>query len=100
MSAEEYPRTAQAGTIESMDCLVTIAGSAGGRIIEIVGVSAAMFSSAMTAKVNQTLDELERAVGVVMEPVKVTVHDNGALDLVLGARVEAAYRRYFGGAGA
>ncbi|MDR1944081.1 MAG: citrate lyase acyl carrier protein [Synergistaceae bacterium] len=100
MSAEEHPRTAQAGTIESMDCLVTIAVSAGGRIIEITGASAAMFGSAMTAKINQTLDELERSVGVGKETVKVTVQDNGALDLVLGARVEAAYRRYFGGAGA
>ena len=37
MSNETETRTAQAGTVESMDCLVTIAATSGPRVIEITG---------------------------------------------------------------
>mgnify|MGYP000509247003 CR=1 FL=1 len=43
VDAVEPVRTAQAGTVESMDCLVTITGSASGRVIEITGSSASRF---------------------------------------------------------
>ncbi len=95
VDAVEPVRTAQAGTVESMDCLVTITGSASGRVIEITGSSASRFKGAMEAKVNAVLDELEASASPA---VKVSVQDNGALDVVLGARVEAAYRRFTGGA--
>jgi citrate lyase subunit gamma (acyl carrier protein) len=48
----------------------------------------------MEKKINETLDALG-----VLAPVRVSVQDNGALDVVLGARVEAAYNRYRGCAG-
>ncbi|MDR1885857.1 MAG: citrate lyase acyl carrier protein [Synergistaceae bacterium] len=84
-------RASMAGTVESMDCLVTVTGSSGGRRIEIAGASAVRFKRAMELKINAVLDELGAP------DVAVSVQDNGALDLVLGARVEAALRRFVGG---
>jgi len=81
----------QAGTLESMDCLVVIAASDSGRVIEITGLAASRFRVPMERKINETLDLLGAS-----EPIKVSVQDNGALDVVLGARVEAAYNRYKG----
>ena len=82
-------KTSQAGTLESMDCLVTLTEApSGARIkIEITGASAARFKSAMEKKITDTLCELGT------KDVEVRVQDNGALDIVLGARVEAAYKR-------
>lgn len=82
-------KTSQAGTLESMDCLVTLteANPGAGIKIEITGASAARFTTAMTKKINETL----AALGV--KDMDVKVQDNGALDIVLGARVEAAYGR-------
>jgi citrate lyase subunit gamma (acyl carrier protein) len=85
--------TAQAGTLESMDCLVTITGAAGKRTVEISGSSAVRFRTAIEKKTNEVLDALAAPAGL-----RVTVQDNGALDVVLGARVEAALKRYAGGA--
>ncbi|MDR1650691.1 MAG: citrate lyase acyl carrier protein [Synergistaceae bacterium] len=82
-------RTAQAGTLESMDCLVTVTGPADGRVIEISGSSAPRFKISMERRVNDVLDSLGCDSGV-----RVAVQDNGALDIVLGARVEAAFVRY------
>lgn len=86
-------KTAQAGTLESMDCLVTLTEAAGGTGIKmnIAGASAVRFRSAMEKKIADTLNML----GV--KDMEVTVQDNGALDVVLGARVEAAYSRYLKG---
>jgi len=83
--------TGQAGTLESMDCLVTITGSDAGRVIEITGGAAVRFTAPMEKKINDVLNALEAGVAV-----RVNVQDNGALDVVLGARVEAAYIRYRG----
>ena len=82
-------KTSQAGTLESMDCLVTLteAPSGAGIKIEITGASAARFKSAMDKKITDTLCELGT------KDIEVRVQDNGALDIVLGARVEAAYKR-------
>lgn len=82
-------KTSQAGTLESMDCIVTLteANPGAGIKIEITGASAARFTTAMTKKINETL----AALGV--KDMDVKVQDNGALDIVLGARVEAAYGR-------
>ena len=88
-------RTGQAGTVESMDCLVTISESGDARVIEIAGSGAVRFKGAIEATINSVLDDLNNPG--IPSP-KVTVQDNGALDVVLRARVEAAYRRYAGGA--
>jgi citrate lyase subunit gamma (acyl carrier protein) len=76
-----------------MDCLVTVTESEGGRRIEVSGSGASRFRGAIEAKVNQVLDELGRSGDPCASSVVVSVQDNGALDIVLGARVEAAYRR-------
>lgn len=85
-------KTAQAGTLESMDCLVTLeeAPPGAGIAVAISGASAARFKSAMEKKIKETLASL----GV--KDMNVTVQDNGALDIVLGARVEAACKRLGG----
>ena len=82
-------KTSQAGTLESMDCLVTLTEAPLGAGInrEITGASAARFKSAMEKKITDTLCELGT------KDIEVRVQDNGALDIVLGARVEAAYKR-------
>ena len=82
-------RRGQAGTLESMDCIVAIEASDSGRVIDIAGAAASRFRIPMELKINEALDALG-----VSEPVRVNVRDNGALDVVLGARVEAAYNRY------
>jgi citrate lyase subunit gamma (acyl carrier protein) len=78
-----------------MDCLVTITGPVEGRVIEISGNAAARFKTAMERRINDVLD----GFGNSPTDIKVGVQDNGALDIVLGARVEAAYARYIGRAG-
>ena len=83
-------KTAQAGTLESMDCVVTITGPEKNRVIEITGSASARFGTVMKKVINETLD------GLASEPVRVHVQDNGAMDVILGARVEAAYKRYAG----
>jgi citrate lyase subunit gamma (acyl carrier protein) len=72
-----------------MDCLVVVSESDAGRAIEISGGAAVRFKASMEKEINDTLD----ALGAV-EPIRISVQDNGALGVVLGARVEAAYRRY------
>ncbi|GHV56475.1 citrate lyase ACP [Synergistales bacterium] len=96
MSDTSSPKAGQAGTVESMDCLVTVSESPNGRVIELAGASASRFKDAMEAKINSVLSELEKSFGEKTRGVKVSVQDNGALDLILGARVEAACRRFFG----
>ncbi len=85
--------TAQAGTLESMDCLVTVSDTAqgSGTKIHISGSSAARFSSAMEKKVAEVIGSM----GV--KDIDISIQDNGALDIVLGARVEAAVKRLIGG---
>lgn len=88
-------KTAYAGTLESMDCVVTAAERApgSGTIISVTGSGAVRFRSAMERKITEVL----AAAGV--RDVDIAVQDNGAIDLVLGARVEAALRKLAGGAG-
>ena len=78
-----------AGTVESMDCMVTVkrtpAGS--GITIRLSGSSTARFAGAMEKKIRSVLEENR------IQDLDVSVQDNGALDIVLGARVEAALHR-------
>lgn len=94
MSAEEGVPTAQAGTVESMDCLVSVMRSQGGNEIEISGSGAARFRGAMESKIKSLLGELEERYPGRTGGVRITVRDNGAMDVVLGARLEAAFLRY------
>jgi citrate lyase subunit gamma (acyl carrier protein) len=86
-------KTAQAGTVESMDCLVTVSEAEPGTgiALTLAGSSVARFSRAMEKAVRATLGELK------INDMTVTVQDNGALDIVLKARVEAAFARLNGG---
>lgn len=83
-----YVTTAQAGTLESMDCLVTVTEDPSGPKVSISGSGAARFKSSMERTVMETLKRL----GILN--VSVDVQDNGAIDLVLAARVEAAVLKH------
>ena len=85
-------KTACAGTLESMDCLVTVTeGSVGcGIAIELQGSSVARFRSAREKTVRATLKMLGS------RDLTVSINDHGALDVVLEARVETAVRRLRG----
>ena len=85
--------TAQAGTLESMDCLVTVSQTAPGVgvKIQITGSSAARFKSAMEKKTAEVIASMN------VKDIDISIQDNGALDIVLGARVEAAVKRLMGG---
>lgn len=82
-------RTAQAGTMESMDCIATVRelSPGSGTVILLAGGGAARFKSAMEKKVAAVLRSLGAA------DIEVSIQDNGAIDLVLGARVEAAVKK-------
>lgn len=82
-------RTAQAGTMESMDCIATVRELApgSGMVILLAGSGAARFKSAMEKTIAVVLRSLEAT------DVEVSIQDNGAIDLVLGARVEAAVKK-------
>jgi citrate lyase subunit gamma (acyl carrier protein) len=77
-----------------MDCLVTATEEPAGTgvKIQISGSSAARFRTAMEKKVREVLDSMG------IKDINISIQDNGALDVVLGARVEAAVRRLKGGA--
>lgn len=86
-------KTAQAGTLESMDCLVTASEVDTGRglSVSMEGASIARFGDAILRTAKETLKEM----GV--KDMKLSIQDNGATDLVLRARVEAAASRLMGG---
>ena len=89
-------KTAQAGTLESMDCVVSLTKGApkSGLSVTLSGASATRFGRAMERTVRATLEQMGAVDAVV------NVQDNGALDVILAARVEAAWRRLTGGEGA
>jgi len=86
-------KTAQAGTLESMDCIVTVSESEKGRGISVSmeGASIARFGEAIIASTKDTLKKMG------IRDIAVAIQDNGAGDLVLRARVEAAAARLAGG---
>ncbi len=86
-------KTAQAGTLESMDCLVTASEVEKGRGISVSmeGASVTRFGASILKSAKETL----KGMGVM--DMKLTIQDNGATDLVLRARVEAAATRLLGG---
>lgn len=82
-------KTAMAGTLESMDCLVTVTEAVpeSGITIHLSGSGAVRFRSAMEQTIRATLASLSIA------DICVNVNDHGALDLVLAARVQTAAER-------
>lgn len=87
-------KTAHTGTLESMDCIVTAAEreTGSGVVISITGSSAARFKTAVEKEINRVLASLS------ISDLDIAVQDNGASDLVLGARVEAAVKKLSRGA--
>ena len=85
-------KTSSAGTLESMDCLVTVSEAAPGSgiALEMEGSSGSRFRSAMEKTVRETLNRLGAA------DLSVSINDHGALDVVIEARVETAVRRFRG----
>jgi len=87
-------KTAQAGTLESMDCVVTVTEreKGAGTVVSVTGSSSVRFKTAIREKTGEVLTALGE------RDLSVDIQDNGAIDLVLAARVEAAVKRLRGGA--
>lgn len=83
-----------AGSLESMDCLVSVSerplGS--GLVFNIEGNGAELFRSSVTGTVNQALALFN------VRDVEVCIRDQGALEPVLSARLETALIRYLAAA--
>lgn len=79
-------RTASAGTTEHSDCLVTVSPC---ETLEYVheGANAVLFSQRNHALV----DEVLKRYG--LSAAKIHIHDEGALEVVLKARLEIAIER-------
>jgi citrate lyase subunit gamma (acyl carrier protein) len=86
-------KTAQAGTLESMDCLVTASAAERGKgiFITMEGANIARFRDSILKTAKATLLELG------IKDVVLSIQFNGANDVVLKARVEAAARTLMGG---
>lgn len=80
---------AQAGTLESSDCLVTVSG-ASELELDCRGATAALFAQRNRAVVEAVL----RAKGLT--GARVQIQDQGALEMTLRARVETALDRALG----
>ena len=81
-------RPASAGTLESSDCMVTVAPpEEPGVTVELESVVMEQYGEDILSVARQTL----RALGV--ENALVRIQDKGALDCVIAARVEAAVLR-------
>ena len=78
-------KTGIAGTLESMDCLVT--ASTGTGQITLEGTSVARFRSSMEETVHKVIASLNAY------DTDIHVQDRGALDITLEARVRAAILR-------
>ncbi len=78
---------AVSGTLESCDALVTIEPCETGLDIQIESVVLSRFGSHILSVVRETLAQLH------IESARVLIHDKGALDCTLRARLQsAAYR--------
>ena len=82
-------RTAIAGTLESMDCMVTVkdAPLGAGLSITLEGTSVARFRSSMEKTVRCV------AAAAALKDIVVHVQDRGALEITLEARIQAALSR-------
>lgn len=81
-------KPAVAGTTESSDVQITVApNEAGGRELLLNSIVKAQFGDAILETVNAVLDEFEIA------DARVEIHDRGAFDWVIRARMQAAVCR-------
>ena len=80
-------KNAVAGTLESSDLFVQIEPDENNLTLEIDSVVANQHMDAIRAAVLETLKEFEVSSG------KIFIKDKGALDCVIGARVETALKR-------
>lgn len=79
--------SATAGTTDASDLTVTVSLASGKREIVVDSIVAAQFYDAIVKTVNQVLDERK------LEDVHVEIHDKGALDFAIRARLEAALEK-------
>ncbi len=79
-------RTAQAGTMQSSDLLVTVE-PADELLVEIESTVQKLFGHLIEAQVMRVIKRLS------IEQGRIAVNDRGALDYAIDARVEAALRR-------
>ncbi len=79
-------KTAQAGTLESSDCLV-IVSPAEGFSMEYKGLNKSIFES-RTLKITKEISERLSPEGAL-----VRIQDQGALEMTLRARIETAFER-------
>ena len=83
--------TAHAGTLESSDAFVRVMPYAGGGIeIELESTVEEIYGDAIRALIAETI------VAMNVEGIKVIVHDKGALDYVIKARLQTALLRALG----
>lgn len=82
-------RMAQAGTLESADCLVTVVPAEEFRL-DYRGVNRKLFGERTRKLVMETLERTG------FSGMQVTIQDQGALELVIRARLETALRRAAG----
>jgi citrate lyase subunit gamma (acyl carrier protein) len=83
-------KTAQCGTLESSDCLVTISESETLRI-DYRGANAGIFRKRTEAIVKELLK------GRDLASVAISIQDNGALEVTIRARIETATERFLQG---
>lgn len=83
----EILKTAMAGTLESSDVQVTVAPSDSGIVLNIESSVKNQYGTQIKLVVLETLKELGVTRGKIM------VHDKGALDCTIKARVECAVLR-------
>ena len=81
-------RKAQAGTLESSDCLVTVEPSASSSF-EYGGANAAIFRKRVSGITEEIAARYEGAASVRIE-------DHGAVEATLRARIETAFERASG----
>ncbi len=79
-------KTAQAGSVESNDCLVTVSEASANEIV-ISSIVDAFFHSQIENVIKSTLEELS------INNVKVEIMDKGALDYTIKARLVTALER-------
>lgn len=82
----EILKTASAGTLESSDCLVTVAPGKG-ITLDLSSSVINRYGRQIKATVLETLERLQ------VQDAMVTIVDKGALDCTLKARVECAVYR-------
>lgn len=83
-------KTASAGSLESSDCLVTVVG-ADGVEIDYSGANGKLFQTRTERLLREILDARS------LSGVRVQIQDQGALEVTLRARIEAALDRAAGG---